>query len=433
MSINKIVYLPIELRSRELDAKLLLALNLVKAGYKVLIGQQWEIYRQINHLPKGIILFKSHNKIAQQSMLIAKNSGHKIFALEEESMALCTFRAAQKCSTKELYDICDFILTNGDFEKSYHQKFLDLKKLKINLFVVGNPRIDLLKHKFLPFFNKKINEIHKLFGKYILINTNFGTINGFMGDINVQKKISIQAGVIDQSDSTSLEDFEGIANWEKRCLKEVYLLVENLSRKFKDINIIIRPHPAENVTNISQIYSKYKNVKVIREGSHLPWTLGAELIIHTSCTTGLEAHIAGKTAFCLNPEDTWYTNSIISNKVNKVFRCNKDLVYEIDRFFKEKPSINELNALDLSNYIFNVSNNSAISEIINLFEALVETKKIIEPISFMSSPDMEAFKKEKCGFTDNDFIETMKLLKDCDETLPECNVIKAAESLYLLQ
>src|SRR6185437_6710777 len=81
------------------------------------------------------------------------------------------------------------------------------------------------------------------------------------------------------------------------------------------------------------------NVKVIHEGPHVPWTLGCELLLHTSCTTGLEAAIAGKQAASLVTMDTWASRAFLSNKVNPVFSSVDAFVENTHNLLTGRPAI----------------------------------------------------------------------------------------------
>ena len=54
MSHFKLVCLPIEYYAREFHSKALLAYQLAKSGWTVIIGQQWEIFNQLSQWLKDI-------------------------------------------------------------------------------------------------------------------------------------------------------------------------------------------------------------------------------------------------------------------------------------------------------------------------------------------------------------------------------------------
>ena len=403
-----IIYLPLEIKSREFEAKLALASRLVSNGCKVIIGQQWSLYKNLNNIPKGIFLFKSHNKIHQNAMKIAKNAGHIILALEEETMAVCTEKSLRKCSTKSLYDFADYIFVHGDFEKSFHDKEYGFPNKTI---ITGNPRIELLKKNYLPLYKDEIKKIKSRFGNFILINTNFGLTNSFMGDASKNFQISVNAGAYDPNNYESVQDYKDLVNWEIECAEGVYSIVQNLKNILPEMNIIIRPHPGEILENVVSKYSNIKNVFVIREGSHTPWTLASEFIIHPSCTTGLEALIGNKLAISYIPRKNWYSDQVLSNKVNKNFCKIKDLI----EFLIKSRSDNYIESEVLQTlvpYLFNATENNSINKISDFILAL-ELEKNQEdpyPLKYIKNSPRPEFQKEKCDFSKDELIDKFELL-----------------------
>lgn len=407
MNLAKIVYLPIELNVRELESKSLLAVHLLKRGFHIVIGQQWELYNQIPHLPPGIFLFKSHNKIHQNAMKLAKKYGFFVAALEEETLGVCSDRHIKKNSTNELYDLCDYILTPGKFEKLFHQK----KNKKDNIFIVGNPRADILKKKYLDIFKEKITSIKSRFGRYCLINTNFGIANAFMGNVEQMKAIAINAGAIDLKNQESLSDFDFILDWESKNLISIKELIFELAKKNLGINFIVRPHPAESIELIKSTYKDLSNVYVLREGSHIPWTLASEILIHTSCSTGFESFLAGHNALSLVYEENWYTKSILSNKVNYIFNSNEKIKRYLNDYFSESKSALRFetpNINDLEYFVDNIGVNSAVEKIATIFEDIPckfnSFKFTLGPVS-----QRQEFQKIKCTIPGE---EIEKLIKD---------------------
>ena len=49
-------------------------------------------------------------------------------------------------------------------------------------------------------------------------------------------------------------------------------------------------------------FASFKNVVVTRDESVLPWIRAAELVVHSNCTTGIEAVLAGRPVLNLLPE-----------------------------------------------------------------------------------------------------------------------------------
>ena len=85
---SKLLYLPIEIWSREFHAKSLLALNAVNKGWSVIIGPKSHLERRLNRLPSGIVWQSGfHNNFAAHYTKI-RSMGHKIVANDEEGLVI---------------------------------------------------------------------------------------------------------------------------------------------------------------------------------------------------------------------------------------------------------------------------------------------------------------------------------------------------------
>ena len=426
--INKIAYLPIEFKIREFYSKALLCSHLVSNGYQVIIGQQWELYNQINHLPKGIFLFKSHNKIHHPAMDLAKKRGHITIALEEESLALTTNKSFARNSPKELNQFIDFILTSGKREKDFqdtvhHNNFIT--------HVTGNPRADVIKSKYIGLYTDEVNFIKSKFGDYYLINTNFAMTNSLMGDINQVAKIARASGALKLEDEDSINEFNEYFKWEIENRKGIYDIIMKLSN-ISNKKIIIRPHPAENIEFIKEQYKGIDRIYVIREGSHIPWTIACKKLIHTSCTTGLEAALMGKEAFSYVPYDIWYSE-ILSNKVNKVFRTADEIVNAI--LNAEDTNIQAKFKIDIEEYLDNANKNSSILKIISLFNSFSFSEEKYN-CTFTTNITRQPFQINKCQISYNEIKNILYKISNIDHlNFEDENVAinEVADSLFLIK
>ena len=54
-ALQRMLYLPMEIASRELDSRLLLAALALKRGFEVVLGQKWLIERNVGVMPPASI------------------------------------------------------------------------------------------------------------------------------------------------------------------------------------------------------------------------------------------------------------------------------------------------------------------------------------------------------------------------------------------
>ena len=271
----KVIYLPCEIKTRELDSRV----ELLKAltGCTVVIGQQWDLFANAQNLPTGVILFKTVNRIQGANMAAWKAAGHKVAALDEESLIADGPTALVSAVSRLAMENCDLFLAH-----SHGQAEAISSIYNTPVQVVGNQRLDLCRGDS---FKAEGDEIRAKHGKFILINTNYGIINSVWGGHSGAAKIAQQAGMLDTEDQR--KEFQATALWERENMVEIYKFIQNAPQSLK---IILRPHPAENAAHWKAI----PGIEVVTGTNPLPWLYGAEIVIHTGCTTGLESALMGK-------------------------------------------------------------------------------------------------------------------------------------------
>jgi hypothetical protein len=72
-------------------------------------------------------------------------------------------------------------------------------------------------------------------------------------------------------------------------------------------------------------------VEIVREGAAVPWILAAHVLVHTNCTTGVEAIALDKPSICLVPTQTPANRRYLANVVNPVTSGVADTIAEIER------------------------------------------------------------------------------------------------------
>jgi len=393
--INPIAYLPIEYRSREFDGKLALAVNLIRQGFTVVIGQQWAMYNHFRSLPLGFVLFKSQNKIHHGAMAIARSAGHMVLSLEEESLALTSEETIARNCPPGTYELADYILTTGDVEKNAH---VNAGCPASKLIVTGNPRVDVLKPPYRLLHQENIERLHERFGQFILINTNFGIKNSKWETVEAVRNIEIKAGSLDPNDPASIAKFDSMVEWEEQNSIGIADVVDKLSANFPDKTILVRPHPGESLPKVRQQYAAYNNVKVFHEGSHVPWTLAADLLIHTSCTTGMESAIAGKTAMSLVKLENWISRAFLSNLVNPVYALSDRLIDDATQFLHGKRDVPMPSRAAFEGFIKNIDTVSSI----DLITKFVKTLPFVAgPLQFNAIPTPPRIQVlvEKCSIS----------------------------------
>ena len=296
--------IPIENQVRELDPKLLLAVMAARHGIPSYIGYRTEMDIVISRLPRGIYLAKSFTRRSDKMFRILSSLGHIICAWDEEALV---HYPADIYFTRRLSPVAVNYLSHvfawGKENEELFRTYTNFPK-ELPIYRVGNPRLDLLRREFKSFYDDEISHIKKAYGNFILINTNFGNVNAHLPIHNL---------FVDRdSDGNYLNTGRGAVGMErsyaegraklKQALFESFLdLIPDIAASLNDVNVIIRPHPVENKKPYEHLASDIPNVQVVQRGNVIPWIRAAAAVIHSGCTTGIEAYLTDKPAIAYVP------------------------------------------------------------------------------------------------------------------------------------
>ncbi|MBG9588621.1 surface carbohydrate biosynthesis protein [Cytobacillus firmus] len=385
---KKYLYFPIESKTRELDAKLLLSYYAIKNNYSVIIGEHTPIFHHLKILPKGIILSKGHpdGDTRKWHMANAKKFGYSLVELDEEALIIGpTYNRLGKDDS--YINILDQIYCWGKIPKEMiAQRFGSFKN---KLYITGHPRFDLLKKKFLPLYSEEMQKIKKEYGDFILVNTRFTHYNHFQNGFNPNAKFM------------------------KSNFDHFIILIKELSKNFPNLNIVVRPHIHESLEPYKNEFSHYKNVFVVHEGSVGKWIQASKVIIHNSCTTGIEALLLEKPVISYLPVNYELESKSLPNMVTP----KAANILQIINFIKYSHSNNKIGEYKkiLAKYYGAMDDNYAYKNIIDLLNKIDVTEEssimesTIKAFSIKNGIDtLTSVEEIKNFFTKLDKIENTK-------------------------
>jgi surface carbohydrate biosynthesis protein len=296
--------IPVENQVRELDAKLLLACIAAARGYRSMLGPRQEITARIPHFPKGIYISKGMAGRSAMLFQLARKSGHEIVTWDEEALVhlppeIYFSRRISPTAIKYVQHLFAWGEDNAELWRQYPNLPAELP-----IHVTGNPRGDLLRNEMRSFYKPEVNEIRKTYGDFILVNTNFNHVNAYYSYMNLFKpptKVDELPKFGLAAKGMTREYAEGLRDFKQALFEDFKLLVPSLEKAFPDYNIIVRPHPTENQKVYQEIASQCKRVRVTNEGNVVPWLIATKVLVHNSCTTGVEAYILGVPAITYRP------------------------------------------------------------------------------------------------------------------------------------
>ena len=316
---KKFLYLPIESKIRELDSKLLIALEAIKNDYVVIIGSK-SFMRYMRFLPKGVMFYMNCTSPMFEKFKNYNTFGHKVVVHDEEGLAPSDWNDYLKRriifdSIKKVHLFFSFGKKQKNVIESHLKKIDSDCKVKS----VGHPRIDLLREPIRN-YNRVTEE------KIILINTKFAEVNNLIGKdgwLNILKHHEMIKSLDELN--FRLEQID----YKKKLFNKYIDLIKNISRNFSDFKIIVRPHPSENINTWISLTKEFNNVEVKNNKPVGYWLQKASIIIHTHCTTAIEAYILDKPVLSFEPiKDLRFEIPLpknVSITVNSIIDCVSEI------------------------------------------------------------------------------------------------------------
>jgi len=368
---KKVVLLSIESVKRDLDSRLLLADRLADAGYTVYVGYSRKIFSLLCYLQNSIYIGRfmslGGSELDKKILDICYKNNNHFHYLHDEGGFL--FSGDYKGYSKIIYPL-DYLSHPG--VKSilfWGKKQLDVLKddmhtsLLSKSFVTGKYRFEMYKSKDLNLDIPETNDI-VLMGRFSEPNPVSDDIKPFTkAALDIFTRSMIQ-------DNGSKFISEMMKSWIKSTQEYTHFidLIFNIATRYSDKRIIIRPHPAESHEIYNFLINFFPNLTLDTNSDVRTTIVESKIIIHTECTTGIEACLLQKPTINFRPLKGVYPDYEVSGAKNAGIICTNidEVVEQINSFsdgmvFKfQEPKIEEL----LINF------NSNISAYDNIFAVL---------------------------------------------------------------
>ena len=286
---NTFCCLPIETKSRDLDPRLHLGLQLIKRGYSCLIGNKTGVSKQMFKQKLPFIYFdKGLDALAEEFYRNIKMSNGAIVSLDEEGGVYNEklYKSELLARNREnILKYVDLFFTWGEKQKKILIENTSIPEKKI--IASGHPRFDLCKPKFKTFRLALLKNYKDIKKKYILINSTFTAANTFLSfDEEIKLRLNARG-----DNSIDIKYERLLYNYRKRLIDHFYKVIEDINNIFPEFTIIFRPHPGENYDFYKNLFQKFTNVEVTGEGSVQEWISNSYLVLHHDCTTAIEAFL----------------------------------------------------------------------------------------------------------------------------------------------
>ena len=305
MNLLKACFIRVEVKKREFVSRLDLAIEMVRKGVPVIIG---ECYDSKELLKLGIDKGYFFGKCAQPYTLnIFKpllDNGWSFGALDEEGLLPDNLEifATGRFSSKSA-DIYKDIFFFGHKQKETFEKTFGFRD---SFIVSGNPRVDMWKSKCYNLFNQLEQDIKYKYGDFVLLPLNFTYYtNNSVKTLSQHKNLQSSYKVLAEKSEFIFDSF---------CK-----LAERFAHEEK-VKVIIRPHPADNLQSVKKLMVKHgvksNLVECVATNDVFPWISSAKILFHNCCTTSVEAGFIGTPVVSFAPSKI---SLLQDDEVNNLF------------------------------------------------------------------------------------------------------------------
>ncbi len=295
---------PIETIARELDARLVLASIYGQKHHRILLAHTPHANRLAAKLSGGGLYVGKHIFASGGDVPVAyyraKENGFTVVHLAEEGAVF--MGGPQDWSfdldwqlVPSLLSKDDYVATWGDWQRKYYvEKGAPCPK---NVRTTGHPRFDIYKTGLKEIYRQETDGLKSRFGEFILFNSNFGWA---VNPLGVEDTFSRWQGYYPEDEVARLRFVQRWAR-QNSVYPQFVELIHRLAIQFPKINIIVRPHPSEDIFQMQAIFSGASNIHVIREGGVVPWILASSVMLNDGCTTAIEAFMMRKQVVNFTP------------------------------------------------------------------------------------------------------------------------------------
>ena len=294
------LYIPVEISSRELMSRLLVAIFAARAGFTVVMMGHTVLRKAVN-LPRGFVLNKSLHVMDDIIVAEARRRGHKLCVIDEEAFGWTGgINSLLRTLDPGLLPACAALFAPG----KYYVDEIGAIAPTATLVASGNPRTDFFNPQLIGLITEEAEKVREAQGRSILICTNFGGWNSRIHSFATMCLVSFRVPGIPMSSDRGrwlqdiYKDSSGSECYDTAMVRQA---IPALAEAFPGHKIIVRPHPVEDAKVWERLLARTENVVVSGAESLHVQMFASDVMVHVEgCGTGLEARLAGRPTVCLH-------------------------------------------------------------------------------------------------------------------------------------
>ncbi len=376
-------FIPIEIKNRDYLSRLLIAYHAAEKGYNVCLGSKSQIDTLVKTSRAGIYLGLVTTKTYSNFYKKLKERNFKIFVIDEEG--LITFDDKMyldlKVSEDSLINIENLFTWGQEHRNIISKKFPHYAD---RILSTGTPRFDLFSSRYRNIFMENVKKINEKYDNFTLICGSFSFVNHFTSNLNylnVLKSQNVIKNLVDE------KKFLKYCKYNKESFDNFIDLTIKLSKKFQYHKFVYRPHPAENIEIYKKKFERYKNIFIENNFTLIEWIIASRCIIHSYCTSSIEALLVDKARFALKENFDPKVHKTIPYEFSEVSTTVDEMIDKYTLFLNnslEFKYTKESCAISLKKYISNENSFSSSEKIVNNIFNLypLEKKNLNNKIDF---------------------------------------------------
>lgn len=266
---------------RDLDGLTLLAWHLAKLGHEAYLVPMYDQGFDVPALKPDLVLVNYVRPNNLDLLSQYREAGIKVGVLDTEGAPSQGAESlAQQMVEIECGKYIDLYCLWGKEQYKAFEKFNIAPAAHV--MPTGCPRYDYCASPW-----RRLLENPAGLSGYILVNTNFPTVNPrFSTGSSDEIDNMVAAGL--QRDSAEIYVADAT-----RAKHGIVDLLKTLLGTFPEQLFVLRPHPFESEEGYSELFT-HKNFQLHQEGTSLRWIESAKALLHLNCSTAVEAIMLGK-------------------------------------------------------------------------------------------------------------------------------------------
>ena len=295
------IAIQMEIKTRELEARTLLALVAAERGHDVLLG---DIRTHLAARPEDFARCVFHDK-----SLTPSTSKRHFFSLLRSHGSLLTSQDEEHWLNLPSFDVPGVRRFSSDtlalaaraFAWGEHERS-SLASLypehQERLVASGSPRVDLWRPELRGYHVARPLPDISDDQSFVLFSSNFSfvlDVNPFWVRIRDKRR-----HFIGPDDDFEFDRYRATAD-KLLVLRDFVRAIRHIATTRPDVLVVVRPHPIETEGAWEDLIGPVPNVRVTRKGSLNAWIRRASVVVQNACTSGWEATVSGTPLISFHP------------------------------------------------------------------------------------------------------------------------------------